>query len=185
MSTMTSRRAVLAGAATLPALTMPALADAQADDPIFAAIERHRAAWAELERRTSVTIRLENILPPDHRKAHHRDEPSAGEGDDPRWTAAMADWSQASDASEDAAAELLTIKPATVAGVAALLDYGYEFETAPLRAEWGDFFLEGDGHRSGNFASDAEIENGRWLSWKTLVLHHAAEALRHITAASA
>jgi hypothetical protein len=39
------RRAVLAGIATAPALAAPALA-LSGPDPIFAAIERHRAAYA-------------------------------------------------------------------------------------------------------------------------------------------
>jgi len=49
MTTTTSRRAVLAGAATMPALAVPAIATAAEPDPIFAAIERHRSAWAALE----------------------------------------------------------------------------------------------------------------------------------------
>ena len=45
MTTITSRRAVLAGAAALPALAMPAIASS-ASDPLFAAIEHHRIARA-------------------------------------------------------------------------------------------------------------------------------------------
>ena len=45
MSTTTSRRAVLAGIATAPALAAPALA-LSGPDPIFALIEQHRAADA-------------------------------------------------------------------------------------------------------------------------------------------
>jgi hypothetical protein len=41
MTTKTTRRAILAGAAALPAFTVPALAIGQTD-PIFAAIERHK-----------------------------------------------------------------------------------------------------------------------------------------------
>jgi len=41
MPATTSRRAVLAGAAAIPALSLPAIAQA---DPTFAAIERHRLA---------------------------------------------------------------------------------------------------------------------------------------------
>lgn len=44
MSATSTRRAILAGAATLPALSVPAIAAAA--DPIFAAIERHRQAEA-------------------------------------------------------------------------------------------------------------------------------------------
>jgi hypothetical protein len=41
LTTNTSRRAILAGAANLPALSMPAIAA----DPVFAAIENHRQAY--------------------------------------------------------------------------------------------------------------------------------------------
>ena len=46
MTTITSRRAILAGAAALPALAIPALAVSTAaqPDPIFALIELHREA---------------------------------------------------------------------------------------------------------------------------------------------
>jgi hypothetical protein len=43
-----SRRALLAGLASLPAITVTAAAAGVAPDPIFAAIERHRAALAAL-----------------------------------------------------------------------------------------------------------------------------------------
>jgi len=43
MTTITSRRSILAGAAAVPALSLPAFA---AVDPIFAAIEKHRLADA-------------------------------------------------------------------------------------------------------------------------------------------
>jgi hypothetical protein len=48
----TTRRAVLAGIATAPALAAPAIAlgaEPAEGDPIYAAIERHRAALAEFE----------------------------------------------------------------------------------------------------------------------------------------
>ena len=50
MTTTTSRRAILAGVAALPALATPALS-ASTTDPIFAAIERHRETDAEFDRR--------------------------------------------------------------------------------------------------------------------------------------
>jgi hypothetical protein len=45
MSSNTTRRAVLAGIATVPATTVPALASAPAD-PVFALIQEHRRAAA-------------------------------------------------------------------------------------------------------------------------------------------
>ena len=43
--TTTTRRAALGALASVSALAMPAVATAEPVDPIFAAIERHRAAW--------------------------------------------------------------------------------------------------------------------------------------------
>jgi hypothetical protein len=44
MTATSTRRAILAGAVTLPALSLPAFAGGP--DPVFAAIEEARAAWA-------------------------------------------------------------------------------------------------------------------------------------------
>ena len=41
----TTRRAALTALAGVPALALPAVAAAEPVDPIFAAIERHKAAW--------------------------------------------------------------------------------------------------------------------------------------------
>ena len=47
MTTNTTRRAVMAGLAAAPVAGLPAIAGAVAgNDPIFAAIERHKAAWS-------------------------------------------------------------------------------------------------------------------------------------------
>jgi hypothetical protein len=66
-----SRRAVLAGIATAPALAAPALAlSSGAPDPIFAAIERHRAAAEAYTAGVDEQAELETADVPD---------------DDPRW----------------------------------------------------------------------------------------------------
>ena len=43
--TTTTRRAALGALASVSALALPAVATAEPVDPIFAAIERHKAAW--------------------------------------------------------------------------------------------------------------------------------------------
>jgi hypothetical protein len=64
-----SRRAIMSGAAALPAAAMlPAVAAVSAPtapDPIFAAIERHRLAYAELKAANSETSAAEERLPKD------------------------------------------------------------------------------------------------------------------------
>ena len=93
-----NRRAILAGVASLFAVSMPAIAAA---DPVFAAIEEHRRADAFLG------VLLDTA---DYWGA-------------PEVTAAV-------EASWRAADRLLNTRPTTVAGVAALLRYLYEFERA-------------------------------------------------------
>jgi hypothetical protein len=51
MSTTIDRRAILAGAASLPAISIPAIAGEP--DPIFDAIEACRKAWRDTEDATS------------------------------------------------------------------------------------------------------------------------------------
>jgi hypothetical protein len=90
MTSKTSRRAILAGAAALPALAIiPAMAgDAGGVDPIFAAIERHRA----------------------HRGVYWSGEAVADDVMNARGKEA-----------DHALTDLLTTRPTTVAGCAAVL----------------------------------------------------------------
>jgi hypothetical protein len=101
MTTKTSRRAILAGAAALPALTMPAVAFAAATpDPIFAALDRHR----KIEAAYSAAC----------------NEPT---GDEATEQAREARVFKLGGESSDALGELVTMTPTTVAGCAALLRY--------------------------------------------------------------
>jgi hypothetical protein len=104
-----SRRAVLAGIAAAPTLAAPALA-LSGPDPIFAAIEAHRATWAELNTRCSA---LSDEGTPE----------------------ADAELQRIMDVDFDAACELADTEPMTLAGAVALLRYaaecdgeGYVFE---------------------------------------------------------
>lgn len=97
MTTTTSRRAILAGAAALPALTIPCTAN-PAPDPIFAAIERHREARAVWW------------------------EPVPGETDqesDDRINRTAA-------AAERTLADVISTKPTTIAGCVALLRHVHD-----------------------------------------------------------
>jgi len=106
MST-TSRRAILAGAATLPALAVPAVAGSLTPDPIFAAIERHRAAYEEHGRV------LEAV--------NAEEDPETHWTNDERVAAAC-------DADCDALRALVQTVPATFAGAAAMLRYLVEHQ---------------------------------------------------------
>jgi len=71
-STITTRRAVLAGAAALPALSLPAIAIPAQVDPVFAAIENHRRLNAEYSALTLAHDELEGRLPEEiHNSVSH------------------------------------------------------------------------------------------------------------------
>ena len=108
MSSTTSRRAILAGAAMLPAISLPALAAAE-PDPIFAAIEKMKATDA----------------------AHGRRCEGEPEVRGPEYEAWYEAQGIACYAAADARDEMLATVPTTVAGAVAMLD-------AVLAAWWGD-----------------------------------------------
>jgi hypothetical protein len=90
-----SRRSILAGAASVPALALPTVASASTEpDPIFAAIEAHRRGHAEY------VVLCNN------------DETDCDPAVD-----------DAYQVSESAAMGLTAIRPTTVVGAAALLSY--------------------------------------------------------------
>jgi hypothetical protein len=137
MTMTTSRRAILAGAATLPVLSVPAVAAIQTEpDPIFAAIERHRSAYAEWVAALDYETALEHELPSEKR----RSDWSRGvvNTDDPRWIDNVVAIDKWHDEKAAAMTDLVTVSPTTAAGVLALLKY--YAETAPLDAKtyWPD-----------------------------------------------
>ena len=113
-----TRRMLLRGAAVMPIAGLPA--SAAADDPIFAAIESHRAAWDAFATMIKTAI----------------------SDDDPRIDVA-------SDAEEKAAIAILDVTPLTIPGVIALLKHAAEHEksgnTWPCRL----FDSEDEGDRFG------------------------------------
>ena len=120
MTTTTSRRAILAGAAALPALAAPdALAATLTPDPIFAAIETHKATFMRRMETGAALSRIRDFGP-DDREAEH----------------ATAD-DMAREADEAAAFDLVLIEPTTVADVLALIDYVNEFNQGKFQCEDG------------------------------------------------
>jgi hypothetical protein len=80
------------------------------DDPIIAAIEAHRRAWAQ----TRAAFEHESAV---------EDELGTGVENDPRWIVANAAVEHALVVQDDLAVELLESQPTTIAGAAALLTY--------------------------------------------------------------
>jgi hypothetical protein len=107
---LSRRTLVTTGAATLPALAVPALASAR-PDPIFAAIEAHRHAVAETKAAFGRQFAIEDEL-------HTQD--------DPRCIAAERDTIRAHRVQDALAFDLTTVATATFAGAVALLNYYVE-----------------------------------------------------------
>jgi hypothetical protein len=110
MTTTTTRRAIMAGAAALPVLAAPATAVSKTEvavDPIFAAIETHRAAF--VASMGPCKIWNETV------------------GGTAEYDAIMEAARTADDVACEAANILTELAPTTFAGVSALLDYVEDF----------------------------------------------------------
>jgi hypothetical protein len=93
-------------------------------DPIFAAIENHRAVYRNLEALVSEQSRLEVSLPRERRQSSFNAwEEKIVETDDPRWIESERAVMRSFDAETDAACVLVSICPTTIAGIIALLRY--------------------------------------------------------------
>jgi hypothetical protein len=159
-----ARRNFLTGVAlTLPAAAAPAaLAGSLVADPIFAAIEVHRAATAAAYAAMRAHGVLEAEIPRDKRQSVITVwEETIVETDDPRWIdsqrAVMTAWS----AQDDAAVELLNVAPTTLAGVTALLRYAVEANVDDMG--FPDKLLSSDGHTE--------------RSWHHLLVENVAAAI--------
>jgi hypothetical protein len=131
-STNTTRRGFLSTAAALgasAAVAIPAnAANALRADPIFEAIEVHKAARLAFENAVSRGSALEEELPREKTRSYITVwEQTIVETDDPRWIDSVREIDRTSDAATDAACALASIAPATMAGVGALLQYAISF----------------------------------------------------------
>ena len=172
MNALVSVASVSAAAAVAP----PTLAaGAQPSDPIFAAIEKHRAAWRAYEAACNDQSRLEESLPKAQTRWHPRREELSTpppDGAHPDWVRVVsADWA-AWDAHLDATLAMIDVAPTTIAGAIALLRYFHDFVIAG--GEWpADFVDDVDD-------PDAEARPCSWF------LHrHVADALTEIANAAA
>jgi hypothetical protein len=119
------RRAFLSGAAAAAIAASASLpAVALGLDPIFAAIDAHKAACANLSTQVSEHSRLESSLPREKRKSNvDVFEEKLVLTDDPRWI--ESEWAvmRSFDAETDAACLLVSVCPTTIASILALLRY--------------------------------------------------------------
>jgi hypothetical protein len=131
---VTRRTAMTALAvAAVPAASLPALA--AEPDPVFAAIENHKALWAEYCAVVGEEDDLAKAIPRDRHAsagAYHVIHRGTGVGanDDPRWTAYQDRLWAASNAADNAAWDLIDAPWAvdvTPAGLGALLAHTADF----------------------------------------------------------
>lgn len=127
-STNTTRRGFLSTAAALTAsaaVAIPANAtSALRVDPIFGAIEAHKAAHLAFENAVRRSFALEEELPREKTRSWITVwEQTIVETDDPRWIDSVREVHRTSDAETDAAYALANIAPTTIAGVVGLLQY--------------------------------------------------------------
>jgi hypothetical protein len=124
-STNTTRRGFLSTAAALAASAAVAnAANTLGADPIFEAIEVHKAARLAFENAVGRGSALDEELPSEKTRSYITVwEQAIVETDDPRWIDSVHEINRASDAETDAACTLASIAPATMAGVVGLLQY--------------------------------------------------------------
>jgi len=151
MAESISRRNLLALAAPVAMLALPAPSRAadgigaliEANDPVFAAIERHRKAAADYDEIVREHGRLEEAIPVALRKSSQwAGNLTIVETDDPRWIACLQRMNE-SDYDEPGCRLINEDQPTTMAGVMALLAY---YKEAVLRdAEiFPDFLADED-----------------------------------------
>jgi hypothetical protein len=121
----TTRRGFLSTAAALAASAAIAIpANALRADPIFEAIEVHKAARLAFEDAVSRGSALDEELPSEKTRSWITVwEQTIIETDDPRWIDSVREVNRTSDAETDAACALASIAPTTMAGVVGLLQY--------------------------------------------------------------
>jgi hypothetical protein len=157
-----------AGAALGAGLPLPALPAATSQssaaeaDPIFAAIEAHRAAIAAHDQAVGIENSLEESLPDEQRRSRMKVwEKTIVETDDPSWIAAVQTRWEASESMDDLAINLLNTEPTTVAGIDALLRYFADQEEAL-------------------FPEQVRNDDGSAETFGSYLVRHAADALRKI-----
>jgi hypothetical protein len=157
-------------AAAMPVQQTCALASLEAgalEDPIFTAIENHKAVHAAWVATVGRHYALEEELPEERRRSHFY----CGGGeydrlvktDDPRWIETAREVIHTSLASDEAALALLTVTPTTRAGILALLQHAVSHDT--------------DGQA---WPVDLEGEDGKTRTWHHFLLENLAKAIATI-----
>jgi hypothetical protein len=130
-------------------LPSPAGTLQQGHDPIYAAIEAHKAARAAVVPVIDAHQALESELPQERRRS---DVNVWGEKivetDDPRWIECERAVMRAWDAAEETAIALVCIQPTTREGFLALLDHAVAYDTDGNGWPTGVGLIDDDGKRT-------------------------------------
>jgi len=123
-------------------------AAAHGTDPIFAAIEAHKATRAHVKTVLDAHTILETELPRERRCSNvDAWEETIVETDDPRWIECERAVMRAWDAEEEAAIALVCIQPTTRAGFLALIDHAVAYDTDGHGWPSGVGLIDDDGKR--------------------------------------
>lgn len=137
-------------------------------DPIFAAIDAHKVTKAAFCSVLHEASALEEAIPLTLRQSFIDPEDMLiVETDDPRWIENTRQVHRLSDAETDAACALVSVKPTTMAGVIALLQYAVAADT--------------DGHC---WPTDLQDDDGKKIrSWQHFLIEAVADTLPDLLAA--
>jgi hypothetical protein len=135
-------------------------------DPIFAAIEDHKAARAAWCKWVYTHGDLENELPREKRQSSlNAWGDKLVETDDPRWIECERAVIKTSDTEVDASITLVDVTPTTRSGIIALLQYAVSNDT------------DGEG-----WTRDLVGDDGRTHCWQHFLLENVLKALTTVTA---
>ncbi|WP_038380870.1 hypothetical protein [Bradyrhizobium elkanii] len=136
-------------------------------DPIFAAIEAHKAARAEWYKWVCRHGDLESEIPKEKRRSSVTVwDNDIVEADDPRWIEVQREVHRTSDAEIEAACQLVVVVPTTAAGLCALLRHAIDYDTD--REGW---------------PQDLETNHGKYGSWKDFLIENLARVVPEMLAA--
>lgn len=141
-------------------------ASVTATDPIFPLIEAHKQAVKAFGKSLDVMQSLEDTLPKEKRRSdYYGDEITIVTTDDANWIEAVRTTEAASRLIDDVACQLVTVKPTSLNGISAIVNYAAEHVA--------------DGHEWPSDLQDEEAGFNRRLGydWSFFLHRNIAEAL--------
>ena len=146
-------------------------------DPILQLIERHKAANAELDAAYAHLSDMEEIIPTELAKGtSYCFEVQIVETDDPRWTAANIRYNDCVIKTDAVAIEMLNVKPTTLAGLRAMLEYAAE------HVAQGNLWPDGAQIEDDDEDPEGKVLAFRARDWSFYLMRNLGEAVQTIAA---